>query len=169
MRNWSLARASTPGCRSPMHEAPESPARRPRTRHSGALASGAAAAVLLFAASGAVHVTQAWALDYAAGVTTTYDDNFLGYSDRDLFTFRYRLNPTRYGVSTTDDLVIASYLEATCVPDAGGATSILARLDGERYVTNGIRNYMRTTLLWRARPWDHWRVAMAGAVVPSYY
>src|SRR5262249_28412399 len=126
-------------------------------------------AALVFAASGAVHMPEAWALDYAAGVTTTYDDNFLGYSDRDLFTFRYRLNPSRYGVSTTDDLVIASYVEAAWAPDPGRATSLLARLQAERYATNGIRSNMRAMLLGRARPWDHWRVAVAGELVPSYY
>jgi len=48
---------------------------------------------LVLAASGAPSATSAHALDYGVGIATTYDDNILDYSDRDLFTFRYRLNP----------------------------------------------------------------------------
>jgi hypothetical protein len=127
------------------------------------------AALLLLAAGGGPVVPQARALDFGAGIATTYDDNILNYSGRDLFAFRYRLNPPRYAIETTDDFVTASYVEATWAQDSTRATTVLARVEAEGFATNGIRNNARALLQWRARPFHRWRLTVAGSYVPGYY
>ena len=63
---------------------------RPRSALPPALVRRAVVASVVLAASGRFGVPQARALDFGAGIATTYDDNILNYSDRDLFAFRYR-------------------------------------------------------------------------------
>ena len=126
-------------------------------------------ASLVLAAGSGPGASAARAQDYRVGIATTYDDNILNYSERDLFTFRNRLNPTRYALKTTDDLVTEAYIEAAWAPDSTRSTSVLARLEVERYATNGIRNNAKALLQWRARLSDCWRIGVVGSFVPSYY
>lgn len=143
---------------------------RPRPAPAAAQVSRASVAtLLLLAVCGGPGVLQARALDFGAGIATTYDDNILNYSGRDLFAFQYRLNPPRYAIETTDDLVTASYVEATWARDSTRATTVLARIEAERFATNRIRNNGRALLQWRARPFRRWRLTVAGSYVPGYY
>lgn len=135
----------------------------PRATHARRLLVATWAAV-----AWALAVPPARALDFGLGIATTYDDNFLNYSNRDLFAFRYRLNPPRYGVKTTDDAVVSSYAEATWAPESTHM-SVLARLEGDRYATNAIRNNLKASLQWRARLSHRWRLALGVGYVPDYY
>ena len=108
------------------------------------------------------------AVDFGAGVATTYDDNYLDYSNRDLFQFQYRLNPTRYGVKTTDDLVIASYVDATWMPESTHS-SLAARLETNKYATNDVRDNLKASVQWRAHLSPRWRWTLSGAYLPRYY
>jgi len=125
--------------------------------------------LLVLAAACGYGVSPARSWDFSAGITTTYDDNILNYSERDLFAFRYRLNPARYALSTTDDLVLSPYLEVFWEPDSTRSNSVRARLEFNRYATNTIRNNLETEIQWRTRPFRRWRLSFTGTYLPSYY
>lgn len=108
-------------------------------------------------------------LDFGAGIATTYDDNILAYSERDLFAFQYRLNPPRFSLETTDDVILSPYVEVAWEPDSTRSTSVVARFEANRYATNTIRNNVESSLQWRTWPGRRWRVTVSGNFLPSYY
>ena len=126
-----------------------------------------ALAVLGALATLGVEAAHAW--DYAAGITAAYDDNFLNYSERDLFAFRYRLNPPRYGVETTDDFVLAPYVEVSREADSVRSASLRARIVAPRYTTNTIRNHAQTELQGRVWLSPRWRASLGASYLHSYY
>src|SRR5262249_39503997 len=121
---------------------------------------GLAAATLTVAAC-AFAAPQARAWELGAGAAATYDDNFLEYSERDLFTFQYRLNPPRFAVETTDDLVLAEYVAVTWEPSR--STSVLGRFVTSNYVKNRIRNYVDWMLQGRVRLAPRWHLTLRGS------
>lgn len=124
---------------------------------------------MLLAMAGAGGVPAAHAWDFGAGIAATYDDNILTYSERDLFAFQYRLNPPRFALKTTDDLVLAQYVQAAWEPESSRVTSALARLTADRYSTNTIRNNLDVLLQARARLTPRWRLTVGATYLPSYY
>src|SRR5262245_10307040 len=107
------------------------------------------------------------ARELGAGAAATYDDHLLESPERDLFTFQYRLNPPRFAVETTDDLVLAEYVAATWEPSR--STSVLGRFAMSNYVKNRIRNYVEWMLQGRMRVAPRWHVTLRGSYLPSYY
>lgn len=109
---------------------------------------------------------RAW--DLGAGLETTYDDNILDYSNRDLFTFQYRLNPPRYALQTTDDLLFAPYVEMYWEP-ARRSNGVRARFQVTRYANNPIRNNLHFLLQGHLLLHRGWRLTLTGVHVPTYY
>ena len=129
----------------------------------------AIAASAIVAALASAGVPTACGLDFSAGIATSYDDNILGYSERDLFAFQYRLNPPRFALKTTDDVVLAPYVEIAWEPDSIRSNSLLARLTANRYATNTIRDNYESFLQWRMWPRRRLRLTISGSYLPSYY
>ncbi len=117
--------------------------------------------------AGGVRAAHAW--DFGAGIAVTYDDNILLYSERDLFAFRYRLNPPRFNLETTDDLILAPYAEIAWESRSSRPSSVLARAVVNRYATNTIRDNFEYLLQYRAWLSRRWRLTLAGTFLPSYY
>lgn len=110
---------------------------------------------------------HAWRL--GTGLTTAYDDNFLDYSERDLFAFQYRLNPPRFAVNTTDDLILSPYLDVEWQSHGSRPVSVIAHVVDHRYTTNTIRDHFEYRLEYTLRPVPHWRLALTGSFLPQYY
>ena len=127
----------------------------------------AAIVAMAWVSGGGVPEARAW--DLATGVAATYDDNILNYSERDLFAFRYRLNPARYGLETTDDLILSQYLELGLDSESSRSSSFLARFATNHYLSNRIRNNLDCQLQGRVWPSPRWRVTLAASYLPSYY
>jgi hypothetical protein len=127
------------------------------------------AAALMLAMVGAGRAQEARAWDFGTGIGVAYDDNILSYSERDLFAFRYRLNPPRFALETTDDLVFSQYVEATWEADSSRGTSALARVVADRYSRNTICNDLELLLLARTRVTRRWRLSLAATHLPSHY
>ncbi len=117
----------------------------------------------------------AWAQDrpgrwtLGCGVTTSYDDNILEYSERDVFAFRHALVPSRFDLKTIDDLILQPFGELAWKSASTGSTSIRLRALGSLFAMNGIRDHARISLRWRQRLVRGVRLSLEGAYLSPRY
>ena len=105
--------------------------------------------------------------EYSVGAVTTYDDNLLEYSGRDLFEFRHRLNPDRFDVQTADDVGVSPFAEVGL--RGGPGQSLRFREVESRYLKDSIRNHRSFWLGGSAPVHRGARVLLSAGYLPHYY
>ena len=109
--------------------------------------------------------------DLGLGASTLYDDNFMQYSSDQLRVFASGLNPDRFSIQSSDDLLIGPYASLTWRNEMGRSRSHSLRLrwGGEFHKENGTADFRNYSATWReAFPRDR-RLTLYGFWLPGFY
>ncbi len=135
------------------------------------LVGAAACAAVLVAAAPPAQSASGHSLDLAIGVSMIYDDNFLQYSDSQILMFESGLNPDRFSIQTTDDLLGLPSVALTWSQrrHEGRSRSIRIRWSGEFHKENKTADFPSYGATYRESFSRKSRLTLAGYWLPRYY
>ncbi|MBI5711381.1 MAG: hypothetical protein HZC42_13940 [Candidatus Eisenbacteria bacterium] len=110
-------------------------------------------------------------LSLTTGLSTTYDDNILQYSDTLLTVFDSGSKPTHFSIASKGDLVLNPSLALTWESDAGHGRRHALRLRGEGdfHDRNATADYRSVSVLWRESWARGRRLSLGWFTLPRYY
>lgn len=141
---------------------------------------GAVAVILTFAAGAqsaaprpaqAAQAAQGQSLKLGLGASSLYDDNFLQYSSAQLRSFASGLNPDRFSIRSSDDLLMGPYASLTWLNEMRKSRSRSIRLkwSGEFHKKNGTADHRSYSATWRETFSRDQRLTLYGYWLPGFY
>jgi len=105
------------------------------------------------------------------GLTSSYTDNLLQYSDEQVRQFTEGTAPTHYSIESIDDGVWRPALSLTWETEGSQGRGREIRLggSGEFHARNGTADFRSMGLAWRESFRGEGRLALSGSYIPSYY
>lgn len=136
-----------------------------------AAAAAVLAAALALAAGPPVAGAQGQSLNVSAGLTTLHDDNILHYSDAQLQDFDSGLNPSRFAIESTGDVLFNPLLALRWELDRGHGRRHALRLKGEGdfHGRDGNADFRSLSAGWRESFRRGRQLSVGYYLLPHYY
>jgi hypothetical protein len=148
-----------------MSPAPRVPMGPPAQRR-----AAACLVVGILIASSAV-ATASERIELGAGISTWYDSNPIQYSDTQRALFNAGLNPERFSIHSTDDVLWRPSISLTWIRagDRGRARTVGLRGTGSFHSQDGTADFRSASATWRESFSSRSRLSLGGYYLPHYY